>query len=122
MLFRSGYSGHLDFLDKDMSILLAGEIKQIHPSAVVQDMLIPESGWFNVDYKKASEVLDDIYKNYKKYIDGAKKQAYRSRTEFSLDKMAEKFISILEDKIPKPVQLKLPQLKKIELPKLKKVE
>jgi glycosyltransferase involved in cell wall biosynthesis len=121
-IIASNYSGHLDFLDSEMSILLPGEIRQIHSSAVVQDMLLPESGWFTVDYKKASEILEDIFKNYKKYVDGAKKQAYRSRTEFNLDKMSEKLINILEEKIPKPVQLKLPQLKKIELPKLKKVD
>jgi glycosyltransferase involved in cell wall biosynthesis len=118
----SNWSGHLDFLDSEMSILLPGEIKQIHPSAVVQDMLLPESGWFTVDYKKASETLEDVYKNYKKYTDGAKKQAYLSRTEFSLEKMGEKLVFILENKVPKSVQLKLPQLKKIELPKLKKVD
>ena len=118
----SGWSGHLDFLNPEMSVLLPGEITQIHSSAVVQDMLLPESGWFTVDYKKASETLEDVYKNYKKYTDGAKKQAYRSRTEFSLEKMGENLISILENKVPKPVQLKLPQLKKIELPKLKKVD
>jgi glycosyltransferase involved in cell wall biosynthesis len=113
------YSGHLDFLDNEMSILLPGKLTQIHPSAVVQDMLIPESSWYTVDYKKASETLEDVYKNYKKYIDGAKKQSYRSRTEFNLDKMAEQMLAQL-DKAPKPVQLKLPQLKKIELPKIKK--
>ena len=113
------YSGHLDFLDDEMSILLPGKLTQIHPSAVVQDMLIPESSWYTVDYKKASETLEDVYKNYKKYIDGAKKQSYRSRTEFNLDKMAEQMLAQL-DKAPKPVQLKLPQLKKIELPKIKK--
>jgi glycosyltransferase involved in cell wall biosynthesis len=116
------YSGHIDFLDSEMSILLPGEIKQIHPSAVVQNMLLAESGWFTVDYKKAAETLEDVYKNYKNYLDGAKRQSYRSRTEFSLDKMGEKLISIIDEKVPKPVQLKLPQLKKIELPKLKKVE
>jgi glycosyltransferase involved in cell wall biosynthesis len=118
----SDWSGHLDFLNSEMSVLLPGELKQIHPSAAVPDMLLPESAWFTVDYKKASETLEDVYKNYKKYVDGAKKQAYRSRTEFSLEKMGEKLISILENKVPKPVQLKLPQLKKIELPKLKKVD
>jgi glycosyltransferase involved in cell wall biosynthesis len=118
----SDWSGHLDFLSPEMSVLLPGEITQIHPSAVVQDMLLPESGWFTVNYKKASETLEDVYKNYKKYVDGAKKQAYRSRTEFSLEKMSENIVAILENKIPKPVQLKLPQLKKIELPKLKKVD
>ena len=116
------WSGHIDFLDAEMSILLSGQVTQIHPSAVVQNMLIPESGWFTVDYKKASETLEDVYKNYKNYVDGAKKQSYRSRTEFSLDKMGEKLIELIDNKIPKPVQLKLPQLKKIELPKLKKVD
>jgi glycosyltransferase involved in cell wall biosynthesis len=121
-VIASNYSGHLDFLDPEMSILLPGQITQIHPSAVVPNMLIPESGWFTIDYKVASETLEDVYKNYNKYIDGAKRQAYRSRTEFTLDKMGEKLIELIDDKIPKPVQLKLPQLRKIELPKLKKVE
>ena len=121
-VITSNYSGHLDFLDSEMSILLPGQITQIHPSAVVQNMLIPESGWFTVDYKKAAETLEDVYKNYNKYLDRAKRQAYRSRTEFSLDKMGEKLIELIDNKIPKPVQLKLPQLKKIELPKLKKVD
>jgi glycosyltransferase involved in cell wall biosynthesis len=116
------WSGHIDFLDKDMSVLLPGQVTQIHPSAVVQNMLLPESGWFTVDYKKAAETLEDVYKNYKNYLDGAKRQSYRSRTEFSLDKMGEKLIELIDDKIPKPIELKLPQIKKIELPKLKKVD
>jgi len=120
-VIASGWSGHVDFLDKDMSYLLPGELKPLHHSAVVPEMLLAESQWFTVDYKKGSEILVDIYKNYKKYIDGAKKQSYRSRTEFSLDKMGVKLLSILDSKAPKPVEFKLPQLKKIELPKLKKI-
>jgi hypothetical protein len=119
-VIASGWSGHTDFLDAEMSILLQGEVKQIHPSAVVDRMLLAESSWFTVNYNKASGVLVDVYKNYKKYLDGAKRQAYRSRTEFNLDKMAEKLISTIDSKIPKPVEFKLPTLKKIELPKLKK--
>jgi glycosyltransferase involved in cell wall biosynthesis len=121
-VIASNWSGHIDFLDPQMSTLLSGEVKQIHPSAVVQDMLIPESGWFTVDYVKASKVLEDVYKKYDKFVDGAKRQSYRSRTQFSLDKMSELLLSILDQKVPKPVELKLPQLKKIELPKPKKVE
>jgi glycosyltransferase involved in cell wall biosynthesis len=116
------WSGHIDFLKADMSVLIPGQITQLHPSAVVQDMLLAESGWFTVDYKKASDTLKDVYKNYKNYIDGAKKQSYRSRTEFTLDKMGELLISLVDPHVPKQVELKLPQLKKIELPKLKKVE
>jgi glycosyltransferase involved in cell wall biosynthesis len=118
-VIASAYSGHLDFLDNELSIMLPGELKQIHGSAVVQDMLIPESAWFTVNYERASKVLVDVYKNYNKYIDNAKKQSYRSRTEFSLEKMGEKLLSILDSKVPKPVEFKLPQLKKIELPKIK---
>jgi len=115
------YSGHTDFLDAEMSTLLPGVLTQIHSSAVVQKMLIPESSWFTIDYKVAADTLVDVYKNYKKYTDGAKKQSYRSRTEFSLEKMGNKLLDLLETKVPKQVEFKLPQLKKIELPKLKKV-
>jgi glycosyltransferase involved in cell wall biosynthesis len=121
-VIASNWSGQIDFLDKDMSVLLAGEVRQIHSSATVANMLIPESGWFTVDYEKAASILTDVYKNHKKYLDGAKRQAYRSRTEFSLDKMTEKLNSIIDEKIPKQVALKLPHLKKIELPKFKKVD
>jgi glycosyltransferase involved in cell wall biosynthesis len=121
-VIASNYSGHLDFLDSEMSVLLPGQITKIHPSAVVENMLVADSSWFTVDYKAASETLKDIYKDYKKYLDGAKRQAYRSRTEFSLEKMGEKLNAILDERVPKQVALKLPQLKKIELPKLKKVE
>lgn len=116
----SNWSGHLDFLK--YSILLGGQLTQLHPSSVVQNMLLAESSWFTVDYKEASKILEDIYKNYSKKLDLAKKQSYLLKTEFSLEKMQELLDQIFEEKVPKPIQLKLPQLKKIELPKLKKVE
>jgi glycosyltransferase involved in cell wall biosynthesis len=119
-VIASGYSGHVDFLDPEMSVLLPGQITQIHPSAVVNDMLIAESGWFTIDYSAAAKALEEVYKNYKKWSEGAKRQAYRSRTEFSLEKMATKLLDMLDAKVPKPVEFKLPQLKKIELPKIKK--
>jgi len=117
-VLASAWSAHLDFLNPDFTPLIGGNLTQIHPSAVVANMILADSMWFTVDEKSASEALEEMYKNYKKYTDGAKRQAYRSRTEFSLNKMAEKLDTILE-KIPKQTQFKLPQLKKIELPKLK---
>jgi glycosyltransferase involved in cell wall biosynthesis len=119
-VIASNWSGHLDYLSPTMSILLPGSVNQIHSSAVVQNMLLPESGWFTVDYKQASSILKDVYNNYKKFVDGAKKQSYRSRTEFNIDKMGELLISILDKNVQKPLELKLPQLKKIELPTLNK--
>lgn len=110
------YSGYLDFLK--YSILIPGQLTQIHPSAVTKNMLIPESSWFTINYGLAAEKMVDVYKNYKNYTDNAKKQAYLSRTEFTLDKMSEKLISILDEKAPKPLKLVLP--KRIELPKINK--
>jgi hypothetical protein len=121
-LIVSNWSGHLDFLNLEWIVPLSGMVDQIHPSAVVQDMLIPEGRWFTADYKLASKKLKDVFENYKNYLDGAKRQSYRSRTEFSLEKMGEKLESLIGDKIPKQIELKLPSLKKIELPKLKKAE
>jgi len=118
----SGWSGHLDFLSPEMCIFLPGQITQLHPTSVVPNMLLAESGWFTVDYKMASIVMSDVYSNYKKFIDGAKRQSYRSRIEFTLEKMGEKLLKVLDEKVPKPVELKLPQLKRIDLPKLKKIE
>lgn len=119
----SNYSGHIDFLKK--AILLPGELRQIHQSAVWKDVLIPESQWFTVDYGYAINVMRDLFENYKNYERDAKAQGTLIRKEFNFDKMDEKLTSILTERVPefpKQVQLKLPQLKKIELPKLKKVE
>ena len=117
-VLASAWSAHLDFLNPDFTPLVGGNLTQVHPSAQVANMILSESMWFTVGEKDASDALEEMYKNYKKYTDGAKRQAYRSRTEFSLDKMAEKLDTILETKVPKQTQFKLPQLKKIELPKL----
>jgi glycosyltransferase involved in cell wall biosynthesis len=118
-IIASSWSGHLDFLSPEFSCLVKGEIKQIHPSAVVPNMLIPESGWFTPDYVVAGLFMKDVYEDYEKYLEKAKRQAYRSKTEFSFDKMVEKLDQILTKNLPefpKPVTLKLPQIKKIELP------
>ena len=58
-------------------------------------------------------------------VSGAKRQAHKSKTEFSWDKMKDKVDELFTKYIPefpKEVKLQLPKLKKIELPKLQKVE
>ena len=119
-IIASNWSGHIDFLDAEFCNLIGGEVKQIHPSAVVQNMLIPESGWFSPNVSDVKDKLKDIYENYSKYLDSAKRQAYKTKTQFAFDNMKELLNSYLE-RVPKKVELKLPTLKKIELPKLKKI-
>ena len=122
-VIASGWSGHIDFLDKDAAILVGGELKQIHPSAVVPNMLIADSQWFAPNDGQAGYALKEVFENYKKYLPLAKKQANISKTKFSLDKMTERLSQILNEKtnpIPKFIPLTLPKLNKLELPKLSK--
>jgi glycosyltransferase involved in cell wall biosynthesis len=122
-VIASGWSGHIDFLDKDASILVGGELKPIHASAVVPNMLIADSQWFAPNDGQAGYALKEVFENYKKYLPLAKKQANISKTKFSLDKMTERLNQILDEKtnpIPKFIPLTLPKLNKLELPKLNK--
>jgi glycosyltransferase involved in cell wall biosynthesis len=120
-IITTSWSGHLDFLDKESTILLPGELKKIHPSCAVKNILIPESSWFNVNETAAKKAMSEVYENYKKFSDMGKKQSHKSRTEFSFEKMVE-LLNNLVSTYPKPEVIQLPKLKKIELPKIKKVE
>jgi len=122
-IIASGWSAHTEFLDPNFTIALKGEIKPVGPSAV-NDWVIKESQWFNVDYGQVGHYIKDVFENYKKYTDGAKRQAFKSKNEFSWGKMFEKVDQTLTQYIPefpKEVQLQLPKLNKIELPKLEKI-
>ena len=122
-VIASGWSGHIDFLDKDSAILVGGELKQIHASAVVPNMLIADSQWFAPNDGQAGYALKEVFENYKKYLPLAKKQASISKNKFSLDKMTETLGKILDEKtqpVPKFIPLTLPKLNKLDLPKLNK--
>ena len=123
-IITTNWSGHTDFLTPEFNTMLPGKLTDVHPSAANQ-WLLKESQWFSVDLGHAGTSIKDMFEDYKKYLDGAKRQAHRSKTEFSWDKMKDKVDELFTKYIPefpKQVELKLPQLKKIELPKLQKVE
>jgi glycosyltransferase involved in cell wall biosynthesis len=123
-IITTGWSGQIDFLKSNMSILLPGTLANVHPS-VANNMLLKEAQWFSVDMGQVGMHLNDVFENYKKYTEKAKMQASYSKNNFSFDKMKEKIDEILTKYVPefpKQMQLKLPQLRKIELPKLKKLE
>lgn len=119
-IIASGWSAHTEFLDPNFTVALKGELKPVGPSAV-NDWIIKESQWFNVDYAQVGYYLKDMFENYKKYTDGAKRQAFKSKNEFNWDKMFEKVDQVLTERIPEfPKEVKL-ELPKLELPKLKKI-
>ena len=119
-IITSGWSGHMDFLDSKFTVCLGGELKNVHPSSVVENMILAESQWFSPDHSQIGHALKDVFENYKNYTDGAKRQAYKSKTEFSWDKMkdlVDKLLTKYIPELPKEVKLELPKLNKISLPK-----
>ena len=130
-IIASGWSGHVDFLKPDMSILLPGTLGDIHPS-VKNDWFVDGAKWFDVDQMALGNVLKDIHKKYKNYAHRGKQQGNFTKENLTFEKMKEKFSKILEENVvvaPKQVSLQLPKLKKIEddklptlkLPKLQKI-
>jgi len=120
-IIATNWSAHTEFLNSEFCTLLPGNLEQVHKSAVVENMILPDAKWFQVDPGATGAALKDMFENYKKYTDGAKRQAYRSKTEFSWDKMKEKLDNILSSNIPEfPKEVTL-QLPKLQLPKLEKV-
>jgi glycosyltransferase involved in cell wall biosynthesis len=110
----SGWSGHMDFINPEFSAIIGGNLKNVHPSAVIPNMILAESQWFSPDHGQIGTLMKDIQKNYKNYLEKAKRQAYRSKTEFNWEKMKEKLDTILSKNLPnlaKKIELKLPELK-----------
>jgi glycosyltransferase involved in cell wall biosynthesis len=123
-IITTNWSGHIDYLNSEFTTLLQGTMTKIHPSAA-NNMLLAEAEWFSVDTGHVGHYLKDVFENYKKYAENAKRQGFQSRSKFSYEKMKEKLDALFTLKIPefpKQVQLQLPKLKKIELPKLNKIE
>jgi len=119
-IIASGWSGHIDFLDKESSLLIGGELQPVHKSTNMPTMLLESAQWFKPDDAQVGFALKDMFENYKKYLPGAKKQASITNRNFTIKTMTELLGVILEEKtnpIPKFIPLELPKLK---LPTLKK--
>ena len=131
-VIASAWSGQLDFLSQDKSILIGGEMQQIPKSVVWKDVIIPESKWFVIDENSARGVLRYGFDNSGELKRKGSSLMYENKDKFTLNKMTEKLDEIIEKhtlSLPSQVQLKLPKLKKvsssespkIKLPKLKKM-
>lgn len=125
-VITTNWSGHTDFLDPEFNILVGGSLNKVHKSAVTKNVILAESQWFTPDDADVNRVFKAVYKNYKKYLTGAKRQAFKTKNEFSFEKMQELLKDILSNNvpnIPKQVTLNLPKIgtPKLELPKLKKL-
>jgi len=112
-LIVSGYSGHMDFLKQEYNIFVGGKLTDVHPSAV-NDFILKESKWFTANYNDAANILNEVYKNYKKYLELSKKQNTFVSSTFTRTKMQEKLQEIFERNVPKTVELKIPDFIKFK--------
>jgi glycosyltransferase involved in cell wall biosynthesis len=126
------WSGHIDFLDEEKSILLGGELTQVPKSMVWENIIIEQSQWFNTDETQVGTALNHVFENQIEVKNRAKSLMNINREKFTHTKMTELLNEVVNKytkDIPTQVELKLPKLKKIgnnkskpvELPKLKKV-
>ena len=108
----SDWSGHKDFISK-YGILVPGELKNVHPSVVWENVILADSNWFYANYGYTAGVLKDIKKNYKKYFEKSRKQTQYMKDNFTLSKMTEKFDDILKKHLPDN-EIKLPELEELK--------
>ena len=132
-IIASNWSGQLDFLPSDKAILLGGEMVQVPKSQHWQDIIIPQSQWFNVNEADAAKYLTYVYEDLKQCTPKAKTLMDINRSKFTLNLMTKKLDELMEKylkDVPQQVGLQLPKLKKvnkteppkIQLPKLKKLQ
>jgi len=130
-VIASNWSGQLDFLNEEVSMLLPGKLSQIPKSVVWNDILIEQSEWFTVDENVAYKAFNYAFENFEELKSKAKEQM-KLNEKYTLKNMSVKLHELLDSHMksaPVAVGLNLPKLKKtsddksnkITLPKLKKV-
>jgi hypothetical protein len=112
----SGWSGHVDFLPTEHSVLLEGTLTQVDESAA-DTFILKEAQWFSVNYSNAASLMYDVFNNYKVYTEKSKGLVKNTLNRFTLEKMNEVFGGIMKSFVveqPKIVPIKLPKLEKIK--------
>ena len=109
-VIASNWSGHVDFLTNEGSVLLNGDLKPVDPSAANQ-FILSESQWFYVNYSDAALKLIDVHNNYSRYLTNSTKLGSENRVKFSHNKMTEALKDICDRyvKVAKHVDLILPE-------------
>ena len=124
-LIASGWSGQMDFLPAEHSVLLEGSLTAVHESAADQ-FCMKEAQWFSVNYSNAANKLYDVYNNYNTYSKQSEGLKSNTLNNFTLDKMNDRFTQMLEHYVkvqPKLVPFNIPKVNssKMQIPKLNKL-
>jgi glycosyltransferase involved in cell wall biosynthesis len=114
-VIASGWSGHMDFLDAENAVLVGGELKPVHPSAYMGNMIIKEATWFQADAQQAMNAMAAVFLEYPKYKKKANLLGKQNEKKFSYETVKKRTLELIEKYVPElpvEVELKLPPLKK----------
>ena len=129
-IIAPNWSGQVDFLHGSYCTLIPGSMPKVPEGSFPKDLLFEESQWFTVNYQIGSQIMKDVFKNYKKYLKKAHQLKIYTQA-FTFEKMKKRLdelITPLLESVPTEVKLKIPKLKKVQkvekstlkLPSLKK--
>ena len=135
-IIAPGWSGHMDFLNPQQTILLGGELEDVHESAQWDTIIIEGAKWMSVDPNMAATAMVEALRNYKPWRAKANKLAKANKSNFNYKKIRSNMWKLLDKYVPefqesaKKMELNLPKLKKVateglpqlKLPKLMKIE
>ena len=124
-IIASGWSGQMDFLPPEHSVLLEGSLTAVHESAADQ-FCMKEAHWFSVNYSNAANKIYDVYNKYDSYLSKSKGLKENTLKNFTLDNMHDKFTELMDTYVKKQPQLvpfNIPKVNasKMQIPKLNKL-
>ena len=124
-ILASGWSGQMDFLPAEHSVLLEGSLTAVDESAADQ-FCMKEAQWFSVNYSNAANKIYDVYNKYDSYLDKSKGLRENTLKNFTLDNMHDKFTQLMDTYVKKQPQLvpfNIPKVNasKMQIPKLNKL-
>lgn len=111
-VIASNWSGQIDFLHSEFTYLLPGKLEPVDNSSA-NNWIRKEAKWFQVDAGTAMKVMADMFGNYNKTKELAKRQGYYARTNFAYENMRDAIDNLLEVNVPdfpKEMALNLPTL------------
>ena len=124
-ILASGWSGQMDFLPVEHSVLLEGSLTQVDESAADQ-FCMKEAQWFTVNYSNAANKIYDVYNKYDSYLEKSKGLRENTLKHFTLDNMHDRFTQLMDTyvkKQPQYVPFNAPKVNasKMQIPKLNKI-
>jgi hypothetical protein len=99
-MLLSNFSGHIDYVKSGCSPLVKGKMVQVPREALIENIIVQNSFWFDFDETDASIKMKYIFDNYKDVLKKSTENSNFVIKEFNLNKMEEKLKEIFDKNFP----------------------